>query len=736
MAQQDVVSNNLATFTRPSINGMINGAKSNKITLDKFSNYYLLEDSIRLGFPLLKKYDNIIRSSIQPYQIAKDRYYRPEYVSYDLYGTTDLWYLLLYVNDIYRVEDFVGPTIKIPSYNPLQVLNAILADEGNLQHAPDNPYRISKSYLKHPSLPSDTLTRTIREKHIPWARGSKIYDLPKFPWSSTFYRSEFYVEAGTLKDANGNPVKAIKLDNLGTTSIPSLYFKTGYKKKLTGRVYLETGFHYALLKDLNGSAVFRLSKDGHDIIYEKFDHDFGEAFLIGDSRSANIESTTGSPVLTSSVVNFDDQHGVYKFRSLVSSMQQALLQDGAYLAKTTFTESKRDRLDVKRLNGSDRIRANVIYSFNLGNIDFLESLEHQLIVTYTDGSTQVSEPSTPRLDIVDTQGHRAVIKVTVPNFPTKKITKVEVKTLCKFKKTPPTSFNLEYNLYGVHLFQGLNSKSLTTPVTPPKTGWYDLTLEYNYKISDENGYDLFPDDLYHGIYFNPKFVRVSSDHTVDISYIPRINDGGNTTLPVTTELKPPRLVITSPNTSRDVRIFTGSLKFPDEFMLTLKLTHSSLNQGGGVGFVFNYDKDKEQGYLLWISSTGTNQRLTDFAKDGGQNILRTGFYELDSIEGTPYPIFIGDSLMTLSVSNYHPLEINGRYLKIIRHLNRIRIFPSDENGNLTSTTGALLDLQDVSNYHAGGGWMAMAVYATATLDLVKFEKWNDLGLVDNSKPDW
>ena len=736
MAFTDILTSNLATFNRAAINSMISVAKTNKLTLDKFSNYYLLEDTIKIGFPMLKKYDNILRSSLVDYTIEKDRYYRPEYVSYDLYGTTDLWYLIMYVNHFYRIEDFVGPTIKIPAYDPLTVINAIVNDEVSLVHGSSSPLPIQKNYLKHPSEKSDRITRDLPEKHIPWVRGATILTQDKFPWTSSFFRSEYYLTSGTLKDSNGNGVKAITLDSEGTTSIPSVYFRDGYEKTLAGRVYLEKNSYYSLWKNLSGGGEFKVSKDGKEVSYEKFSQNFGEALLISDSRAANVESTTGDSSIYSSVINFDDDLGVYKFRSLVSSMKEKLLEEGIYLTRTVFSANeKKPRLDVNRLNGASSIGANIIYSFNLGTIDFLQKLDHLIYVYYEDGAVEVSDPSTPRIDIVDTHGVKSVLKIAVPSRPGKTITEVEVRTLFKFKKAPATNFNLEYNLYGVHLFKLMDETSLTVPFKPKTTDWYDFSVKYTYQTRDENGYELYPDDLYHGINFNPKEVRVLDGVTVDRSFTPRINDGGNQTSPILTSLQGPTITVTSTDTSRDVHLYTGSLVFPEEFMLTLKLDHKSLSKGGGVGFVFNYDKKKEQGYLLWISSTGSNPNLPLFAKDGGQNILRTGFYELDSIEGTKYPIFNGDSLTSISVSNYRPLEINGRYLKIIRHLNRIRIYPTDANGSLTSETQPLLDLQDISNYHTGGGWQVLATYATASLTISCYETWKKVGLIDKGS-DW
>jgi hypothetical protein len=41
--------------------------------------------------------------------------FRPDYLSYDEYGTTILWQLLMYVNGVFSSEDFDLKTVVIPS---------------------------------------------------------------------------------------------------------------------------------------------------------------------------------------------------------------------------------------------------------------------------------------------------------------------------------------------------------------------------------------------------------------------------------------------------------------------------------------------------------------------------------------------------------------------------------------------------------------------------------------------
>jgi len=42
-------------------------------------------------------------------------YYRPDYLSYEEYGTTNLWALLLFINDISTIEDFDKEQVLIPT---------------------------------------------------------------------------------------------------------------------------------------------------------------------------------------------------------------------------------------------------------------------------------------------------------------------------------------------------------------------------------------------------------------------------------------------------------------------------------------------------------------------------------------------------------------------------------------------------------------------------------------------
>ena len=81
--------------------------------------YVTVQDDIRIQFvsPSIVNYERfyfyLLRNSV--YQKLDEKYYyRPDYLSFDQYGTTTLWTLLLYVNNVPSLEDLNIPKVFIP----------------------------------------------------------------------------------------------------------------------------------------------------------------------------------------------------------------------------------------------------------------------------------------------------------------------------------------------------------------------------------------------------------------------------------------------------------------------------------------------------------------------------------------------------------------------------------------------------------------------------------------------
>jgi len=96
-------SNNYFTFPDPNL-----------LTLDK-NLYYLLRHSEEIKFNGKYKY-------------------RPDYLSYDYYGTVMLWEMLLYVNNVFSLEDFDLDTVVIPSF---EAVTFILQDSFQIPDSED-----------------------------------------------------------------------------------------------------------------------------------------------------------------------------------------------------------------------------------------------------------------------------------------------------------------------------------------------------------------------------------------------------------------------------------------------------------------------------------------------------------------------------------------------------------------------------------------------------------------------
>jgi len=86
-------------------NGLFTFPDPNLLTLDK-NLYYLLRHSEEVPFENQYKY-------------------KPDYLSYDYYGTVILWEMLLYVNNVFSLEDFDLNTVVVPS---LEAVTFIIQD--------------------------------------------------------------------------------------------------------------------------------------------------------------------------------------------------------------------------------------------------------------------------------------------------------------------------------------------------------------------------------------------------------------------------------------------------------------------------------------------------------------------------------------------------------------------------------------------------------------------------------
>lgn len=86
-------------------------------SLSRYTNskIYVYGDEKKLTFETYKR-RNFLLSQFDKYTIIPEGYaYRPDLVSSKVYGYPDSWWLIMEINGIYDVNDFVaGKTIRLP----------------------------------------------------------------------------------------------------------------------------------------------------------------------------------------------------------------------------------------------------------------------------------------------------------------------------------------------------------------------------------------------------------------------------------------------------------------------------------------------------------------------------------------------------------------------------------------------------------------------------------------------
>lgn len=87
--------------------------------IDKFRNRYITSNGYFV-FPspsiwTLEKNRYFLLRNCRKDTLKAKYIMRPDYMSYDEYGTTTLWQTILFVNQIFCREEFVVPEVLIPS---------------------------------------------------------------------------------------------------------------------------------------------------------------------------------------------------------------------------------------------------------------------------------------------------------------------------------------------------------------------------------------------------------------------------------------------------------------------------------------------------------------------------------------------------------------------------------------------------------------------------------------------
>lgn len=124
-------------YTEYTLDSWISAFREEQVSVDTTVFKYAISDGTRVRvFPdesILGKYSNELEELLTRITLTKEEYqiyeYNPHSFAYHLYGNANLWFLILYANELHSVTEFTINPIKV--YNPavIRLLNRIILTE-------------------------------------------------------------------------------------------------------------------------------------------------------------------------------------------------------------------------------------------------------------------------------------------------------------------------------------------------------------------------------------------------------------------------------------------------------------------------------------------------------------------------------------------------------------------------------------------------------------------------------
>ena len=738
----DINKTTIASSMHADIPQTISSSKKNKILLTNISNWYLFEDQILLGFPILRKYENILKSYLIDYTLDKKYFRRPEYLSYDLYETTDLWYMLLFINNMKSVDEFKKETIKVFPADMVTVLNNIINNETELISSTEAPRTIKKSYLKSLNEKSKSLIKSDIDKKVEWFELSTLKVDTANLFNSKYLHSYYNINRGFLKDSNGNLVKAITLNSDGMTSVPSIYYKDGFNRSLNGRIKLFSSKNYSYNSLYNGNSRVIL-KDIDNNIVKEINSTFIDSnpILIADARGANEDIIKPLNNFDIDGIEFNSITGSYNYSmdgSLPNSIKSlANIENEISFVSIKFDINSIESRNISRLDAFNHALFNVKYSSNISNTESIDNIIYEANVKYKlDSNIYEYNLFESDPNVFNTQNNMSFIKSSIRLDSVKELEYIEIVAKIKINESSIDPFSFEHMLSSITI-AGISDTDIINPINVLEDGWYNIEIDYTYNTIDSDGYEIFNDESKEGIYFNPDIKELDvNGNIIENSFVEITDDGDYSNITEKAINNPIRVQIGSQfNNLSNIKLINKDLKLPDKYILTFRISNEMMHEGGGVALLFDYDREKDSGYMIWLSSTKSNPDLTNFEKDGitSYNILQSGFYELDNIYGTSKNIFDNDDKYNIKVNNFLPLEVFNKTIKIVKRYNRIKIYIMNSDGTY-DFGNPNIDIEDITNYHINGTIGFLSVFAANKVDIVDYYTWDSTDI--NSDAEW
>ena len=701
----------------------IKATSDNVILLDNVSDYYILEDTLVSGFSFLSKYDNILKSGLSDYTLKSEYKYRPEYVSNEIFNTPDLWYVILYVNNMSSVMEFNKDIIKVPLSNTIDVINKLINYEKDLAYSIQNPKPIKRNLLKSLKSDSDRVLNDYYNDKINPYKNNELISKKDYLINNNYLKKEIIFNKKGVIDENNNDITAFKpftIENI--VSFPSCKFKDGINKKYYTGIRLDSNNIYDFLFIENGITKIKLYNGSDQINLEK---KFipGKPKLIYDFRESNLDKLEYYD--DSITLNFNNSNGKFNLE-----YNSEISLDEIKLFNIVIDKNDIDRLDLTRLKREDCLsdpiienindpgiseeiighdNHNIVYNYydylfitleysSLYDINSIKNNGFSVKINYLDETYEIYENDLSNSEYCkyyNTLDEISKLTLPIQLNPNKKESIKSIEVYSKIYRTKTINTNVKYNVYGFEISGYLN-ENFKEEFIPKNSGYYNIEIDYKYTKPF--------DEYVGGLLFDIK-LRKNNKILSPVYY--DINTPLNTNINFNGIFKENCLnKVTYLNTN-------NTIKLPNDYILNFKINLDESNDIGSIGILFDskFDsKDNLLGYLLIISNNPNIPTDLDISNDSDYSIMRTGLYKLDPYkinEGNKTYKYILDNdniyLNAVLIESFSNDILNNKDLKLIKRLNRISLFDKNNENNWKYDNPLVPFIQDNDNYYYNNG---------------------------------
>jgi len=110
-----------------NVNRSLERSNSNDLLLTNISRKINFNDDFyTFDYSVLERYKNYLSQFLIKVKCPEELYYHPEIVAKKIYGSVDLWYLVMMFNPIPSAAEFNSPVINIFDPSKIQYINNII----------------------------------------------------------------------------------------------------------------------------------------------------------------------------------------------------------------------------------------------------------------------------------------------------------------------------------------------------------------------------------------------------------------------------------------------------------------------------------------------------------------------------------------------------------------------------------------------------------------------------------